>query len=95
MSKVTKTTEIVNITITNIVEGDTSAATMDEELKKSFAEGLKAYLGADDVVIEYAKAFVMEEETDTIPGSEEVEDTVEPACATQGEEDKNEEEVSD
>lgn len=55
-----KTTEIINMTITNIYDGDVSHI-IKEESGKMIAEHYKRLLGADDVRVEYGKTFVTEE----------------------------------
>lgn len=55
-----KTTEVINATVTYIRDGDFGQIFTDEQLRTMEA-ALKETLKADDVHIEYAKTFVMEE----------------------------------
>lgn len=62
----TKTTECINLTLTNIYDGDESYVADDED-KKTLASALKTYLEnagltmINDVTVEYAKCFLTEE----------------------------------
>ncbi len=55
-----KTTEVINATVTYIRDGDFGQTFTNDQLRTMEA-ALKETLKADDVHIEYAKTFVMEE----------------------------------
>lgn len=55
-----KTTEVINASITYIRDGDFGQTFTDDQLR-TMETALKEALKADDVHIEYAKTFVMEE----------------------------------
>jgi hypothetical protein len=59
MKKNIETTEVINVTITNTVEGDTSEK-FTKEYRSKLAKEIKSKLGVDDVSVESVKTFVME-----------------------------------
>lgn len=59
MKKNIETTELINVTITNIVEGDTSEK-FTEEYKRGLARKIRSELDVDDVSVDSVKTFVME-----------------------------------
>lgn len=59
MKKNIETTEIINVTITNIVDCDTSEK-FTKEYRRELAKKIKSKLNVDDVSVESVKTFVMD-----------------------------------